>query len=48
MTLVTGVFGMNVAGLPGMHDPGAFVKVMSLIVASGVVTLVVFFWQRLL
>jgi zinc transporter len=48
MTLVTGVFGMNVAGLPGMHDPGAFFKVMWLIVASGVVTLAVFFWQRLL
>jgi zinc transporter len=26
MTLVTGVFGMNVAGLPGMQDPGAFLK----------------------
>jgi len=48
MTLVTGVFGMNVAGLPGVHDPAAFFKVMWLIVASGVVTLAVFFWQRLL
>ena len=48
MTLVTGVFGMNVAGLPSMHDPGAFAKVMWLIVASGGGTLAVFFWQRLL
>ena len=24
MTLVTGIFGMNVAGLPGTQDPGAF------------------------
>lgn len=48
MTLVTGVFGMNVAGLPGLHDPSAFFKVVWLIVASGIVTLAVFFWQRLL
>lgn len=48
MTLVTGVFGMNVAGLPGMQDPAAFIKVMWLIVASGAVTLALLFWRRLL
>jgi zinc transporter len=48
MTLVTGVFGMNVAGLPGMQDPGAFVKVLWLILASGAVTLALLFWRRLL
>ena len=48
MTLVTGVFGMNVAGLPGMHDAGAFVRVMWLIVASGALTLAILFWKRLL
>ncbi|MDT8399817.1 MAG: CorA family divalent cation transporter, partial [Pseudomonadales bacterium] len=37
VTFVTGVFGMNVAGLPGLEQPGAFmqvVAVMSLIVAG--------------
>jgi zinc transporter len=48
MTLVTGVFGMNVAGLPGLQDPAAFARVLWLIVASGAVTLAVFFWRRLL
>ena len=28
MTLITGVFGMNVAGLPGLSNPGAFWWVM--------------------
>ena len=28
MTLITGIFGMNVAGLPGLQDPDAFCWVM--------------------
>jgi zinc transporter len=48
MTLVTGVFGMNVAGLPGMETPAAFWRVMLLIVASGAATLAILFWRRLL
>jgi zinc transporter len=48
MTLVTGIFGMNVGGLPGLHGPGAFWWVMLLIFASGAVTLAAFFWRRLL
>ena len=48
MTLVTGVFGMNVAGLPGLASPGAFWLVMLLILASGGATLAVLFWRRLL
>ena len=48
MTLVAGVFGMNVAGLPGSHDPGAFGRVMWLIVVSGAVTLAALLWKRLL
>lgn len=39
MTLITGIFGMNVAGLPGTVAPSAFWRVMALIVAAGVVTL---------
>ena len=28
MTLITGIFGMNLAGLPGLADPSAFWWVM--------------------
>jgi zinc transporter len=28
MTLITGIFGMNVAGLPGLENPDAFWWVM--------------------
>jgi zinc transporter len=48
MTLVTGIFGMNVGGLPGLHGDHAFWWVMLLILASGAVTLAAFFWRRLL
>jgi zinc transporter len=48
MTLVTGIFGMNVAGLPGLHGAGSFWWVMILILAAGVVTLAALFWRRLL
>jgi zinc transporter len=48
MTLVTGIFGMNVAGLPGVSGPGAFWWVMVLIFVSGAVTLALLFWRRLL
>lgn len=48
MTLITGIFGMNVAGLPGVHEPAAFWHVMLLVVASGVVTLLGLIWRRLL
>jgi zinc transporter len=39
MTLVTGIFGMNVAGLPGTHDALSFWWVMVLMVASAGATL---------
>jgi zinc transporter len=48
MTLVTGVFGMNVAGLPGLSGHASFWWVMLLIVASGAVTLALLFWRKLL
>jgi zinc transporter len=48
MTLVTGIFGMNVAGLPGLHSHAAFWQVMLLIFASGGATLAALFWRRLL
>jgi zinc transporter len=43
MTLITGIFGMNVSGLPGLHSPAAFWLVMLLIVGVGVATLVSIF-----
>ena len=39
MTLVTGIFGMNVAGLPGTHEAMSFWWVMVLMVASAGATL---------
>jgi len=46
MTLITGIFGMNVAGLPGLHSEGAFSWVMLLIGLAGAVTLGAIFWRR--
>jgi zinc transporter len=43
MTLITGIFGMNVQDLPGMHSGGAFWWVMLLILAAGAVTLAFIF-----
>lgn len=48
MTLVTGIFGMNVAGLPGITGASSFWWVMVLILVSGAVTLALLFWRRLL
>jgi zinc transporter len=48
MTLVTGIFGMNIAGMPGLHNTAAFWNVMLLILASGALTLAALFWRRLL
>jgi zinc transporter len=48
MTLVTGIFGMNVSGLPGMRDASAFWQVMLLILASGGLTLAALRWWKLL
>lgn len=48
MTLVTGIFGMNVPDLPGVHGGGAFWHVMLLIVLSGAVTLAALIWRKLL
>lgn len=39
MTLVTGIFGMNVVGLPGAHGDSAFVWTMMLVLLSGAATL---------
>jgi zinc transporter len=48
ITLITGVFGMNVGGLPGVGDPHGFRWVMTLILIAITVVLVVLMrrWQR--
>ncbi|MEO5337637.1 MAG: hypothetical protein H7841_12190 [Magnetospirillum sp. WYHS-4] len=46
LNLVTGVFGMNVAGLPGLHDDLAFFWVMLGMVAVGVGAIAVFKLNR--
>jgi zinc transporter len=38
MTLITGIFGMNVAGLPGTEETGAFFWVTLLILGAGGLT----------
>ena len=43
MTLITGIFGMNVAGMPGLHSHAAFWVVMLLIVGAGIATLMSIF-----
>ena len=47
MTLITGIFGMNVGGLPGTENGEAFLWVMLLILASGVAALALMFWRRM-
>lgn len=46
MTLITGIFGMNVAGLPGMRDVHSFWNVTLLIIAAGAITLTALLWRR--
>lgn len=49
MTLVTGVFGMNIAGLPGVDgDSSAFLWTMLVVVAAGALTLLFLRLKRLL
>lgn len=46
MTLITGIFGMNVAGMPGMQSSASFWLVTLLIVGAGVATLATIFSRR--
>lgn len=48
MTLLTGIFGMNVAGLPWTQGAGGFAWSMGLMAAVAVITLAVLRWLRLL
>lgn len=46
ITLITGIFGMNVGGLPGLSDDGGFWWVMVLMVITALVTLITLHWKR--
>jgi zinc transporter len=46
-TLVSGVFGMNVAGLPGLHDESAFFIVMGVMIGLGVATVALLKWMKI-
>jgi zinc transporter len=46
LSFLTGVFGMNVAGLPGIEDPRAFAAVTGLMGALAVGLVLLFRWQR--
>ena len=46
MTLITGIFGMNVAGLPGLADPSAFWWVMLAMAVVPAVFLAALRWRR--
>ncbi|MFO1035511.1 MAG: CorA family divalent cation transporter [Geminicoccaceae bacterium] len=47
MTLITGIFGMNVAGLPGLEDPDSFWWVMWGMVAAGLLCFAALYrWMR--
>ena len=47
MTLVTGVFGMNVVDLPGTEAAGSFGWVLLLILAAGAIIVGALFLKKL-
>ena len=46
-TLVSGIFGMNVAGLPGLHDDLSFWIVMGVMAGLGVATVAFLKWLKI-
>jgi zinc transporter len=46
-TLVSGIFGMNVAGLPGLHDEASFTMVMWVMLGLGVATVALLKWLKI-
>ena len=47
ITLITGVFGMNVGGLPGVQSNEGFAGVMLLMLATVIVSLCLLYWKKL-
>lgn len=46
-TLVSGIFGMNVAGLPGLHDEASFMMVMGVMFGLGIATVALLKWLKI-
>jgi zinc transporter len=46
LTLITGIFGMNVAGLPWLEDPGGFLWVLGVMAFTLIASLVILYWRR--
>jgi zinc transporter len=46
-TLVSGIFGMNVAGLPGLHSEYAFLVVMGVMLVMGLATVGLLKWMKI-
>ena len=44
-SLIAGLLGMNVGGLPGMQNPSGFIIVIVMLAAIGVVELWYFKWK---
>lgn len=47
ITLITGVFGMNVGGLPGVQSSAGFAGVLLLMIATVIVSLCLLYWKKL-
>ncbi|MDU0354913.1 CorA family divalent cation transporter [Paraglaciecola aquimarina] len=46
LSFLTGVFGMNVAGLPGTEEPNAFIHLMICMAAVALVACVLMIWKK--
>lgn len=46
LSFLTGVFGMNVAGLPGLENPSAFIWVVSMMAVIGAAIMLLFRWKK--
>lgn len=46
ITLITGIFGMNVGGLPWVESPNGFGWVMFVMLLTGLVTFIILAWRR--
>jgi zinc transporter len=46
LTFITGLFGMNVAGLPGTENPNGFAYSATLMILCGIVLAIYFKWKK--
>ncbi|MGC2577122.1 MAG: CorA family divalent cation transporter [Terrimicrobiaceae bacterium] len=46
LNLITGIFGMNVAGLPWLENPGGFLWVTCVMVLTLITSLGLLYWRR--